>query len=151
MSKYEEANLILKLYELRREDTLRKARDWFFRDFYPESLADYNAVMFSAQSGYARMVLSYWDMAAALVLSGAISISLFEQTCPEAINVFAKVERIIPEIRAAYSARSLTHLEEVVDQIPDGRARAAAAREMFQRIRASMAPAAAAPELTTTR
>ncbi len=47
MSKQAEAELILKLYDLRREDTMRKARDWYFRDFNPTSLADVNAAMFS--------------------------------------------------------------------------------------------------------
>ena len=40
MSKYEEADLILKLYDLRREATMRKARDWYFLEFNPESMAD---------------------------------------------------------------------------------------------------------------
>jgi hypothetical protein len=60
MSKQEEAGLILKLYELRREETMRKARDWFFREFNPETVADFNAAMFSPNSGYLRMVISYW-------------------------------------------------------------------------------------------
>jgi hypothetical protein len=59
MSKSEEGGLILKLYELRRDDTMRKARDWYFREFNPESMADITAAMFSEQSGYLRMVLSY--------------------------------------------------------------------------------------------
>ena len=46
MSKQEEAGLILKLYELRREETMRKARDWFFRDFNPQSLIINNGLHF---------------------------------------------------------------------------------------------------------
>lgn len=64
MSKQAEAELILKLYELRREETMRKARDWFVRGFNPQSVADIKEVMFSEHSGYLRMVLTYWDMAA---------------------------------------------------------------------------------------
>src|SRR5206468_4949794 len=67
MSKQHEAELILKLYELRRDETMRKARDWFFLKFHPESMADFNRAMFSDHSGHLRMVMSYWDMAAALV------------------------------------------------------------------------------------
>src|SRR5450755_833566 len=70
MSKQEEAGLILKLYELRREETMRKARDWFFREFHPQTFADYNAVMFGEHSGHVRMVVTYWDMAAAMVNRG---------------------------------------------------------------------------------
>ena len=46
MSKQEEAGLILKLYELRREDTMRKARDWYFREFNPKSMADFNNAIY---------------------------------------------------------------------------------------------------------
>ena len=46
MSKHEEGELILRLYELRREPTMRLARDWFFRDFFPETVAEYNATLF---------------------------------------------------------------------------------------------------------
>ena len=77
MSKQEEARLILELYDLRREDTMRKARDWYFREFNPQSLAEFTNEMFGAHSGYLRMVVTYWDMAAAMVNNGAISVELF--------------------------------------------------------------------------
>src|SRR6202453_748061 len=77
MSKQEEAGLILKLYELRREEVMRKARDWYFREFHPQSLDDYNSAMFGEHSGHLRMVITYWDMAAALVNNGAISLDFF--------------------------------------------------------------------------
>src|SRR5690349_23066491 len=90
MSKQEEAGLILKLYELRREETMRKARDWYFREFNPQSVADFNAAMFGEQSAYLRMVISYWDMTAALVNNGAISLQLFNDSNGEHIGVFSK-------------------------------------------------------------
>ena len=80
MSKHEEADLILKLYDLRREPTMRIARDYFFRDFNPESMADIASVLMSEHSGHIRMVVSYWDMAAALVNHGAIDVKLFNDT-----------------------------------------------------------------------
>ena len=85
--KQEEAGLILKLYELRREDTMRKARDWFFREFNPESIADFTEAMFGEHSGHLRMVVSYWDMAAALVNDGAIRLDLFTHTNGEHIRL----------------------------------------------------------------
>src|SRR5580693_7731451 len=102
MSKHDEADLVLKLYELRREPTMRTARDWYFRDFNPESLADINAALFSEHSGHLRMVMSYWDMAAALVNHGAISIDLFTDTNGEHISVFSKLEPFVAEMRASY-------------------------------------------------
>src|SRR5437667_12349940 len=78
MEKYESAKLILELYDLRREATMRKARDWFFR-FNPTSVEEIRAVVMSEYSGYYRMVTSYWDMAAALVNHGAIDEQMFNE------------------------------------------------------------------------
>src|SRR5690242_5156699 len=102
MSKQAEAGLILKLYELRREPTMRQARDWFFREFHPESLKDVNDIMFSERSGHLRMVMSYWDMAAALVNNGAISNELFNDANGEHLPVFSKLEPLLAEARTAF-------------------------------------------------
>ena len=91
-SKQAEAGLILKLYDLRREETMRKARDWFFREFNPESADDIDKVMFGEHSGHFRIVMTYWDMAAALVNHGAIDLALFNDTNGEQFSVFAKLE-----------------------------------------------------------
>jgi hypothetical protein len=104
------------LYELRREDTMRKARDWYFRDFHPQSLADFTAAMFGEHSGHLRMVVSYWDMAAALVNSGAISQDLFTSTNGEYIGVYAKVESLLGEIRASYGPQFALNLEKLIDE-----------------------------------
>jgi len=139
MSKQEEAALILKLYELRREETMRKARDWYFRDFNPQSLADFQAALFGAQSGYLRMVITYWDMAAALVHNGAIPLELFTDSNAEFIGVFAKVEPLLSEIRGVIGARFALSLEKLIDAIPDGRQRVATTREQMKAIRAQLA------------
>ena len=139
MSKQEEAGLILKLYELRREAKMREARDWYFREFNPQSVADVNDAMFSEHSGYLRMVLSYWDMAAALVNRGAISLELFNETNGEHIGVFSKIEPLVSEIRAAYGPQFLASLEKLIDETPEGRQRVATARERMKGIRAELA------------
>jgi len=139
MSKQEEANLILRLYELRREDTMRKARDWYFRDFNPQSIADFNTALFGDQSGHLRMVVSYWDMAAALVNCGAISLELFNDTNGEHIGVFSKIEPLLGEVRAAYGPQFARNLEKLIDATPDGRKQAATARERMKAIRAELA------------
>src|SRR5271169_1692350 len=125
MSKQEEATLILKLYELRREEMLRKARDWYFREFNPQSIADFEAAMFGPNSGYLRMVVTYWDMAAALVNDGAIRLELFNEANGEQIGVFAKVELLLGEIRAKYGPNFAVPLEKLIDSTPDGRKRVA--------------------------
>src|SRR5580704_17159723 len=90
MSKQEEAGLILKLYDLRREDTMRKARDWYFREFSPQTMADFNSAIFGEHSGHLRMVVTYWDMAAALVDHGAVGVEIFNDCNGEHIGVFSK-------------------------------------------------------------
>src|ERR1700685_2710530 len=120
MSIQEEAGLILKLYELRREETMRKARDWYFREFNPQSITDFNNAMFGEHSGYLRMVVSYWDMAAALVNEGAISLELFNHSNGEHIGVFSKYEPLLGEIRSSYGAQFGANLEKLIDATPDG-------------------------------
>jgi len=139
MSKQEEAGLILKLYELRREDTMRKARNWYFQEFNPQSLTDFSNAMFGEHSGYLRMVVSYWDMAAALVNNGAIGVELFNDGNGEHIGVFAKLEPLLGEIRSTYGPHFCAKLEKLVDTTPDGRKRVAANREQMKAMRARRA------------
>jgi hypothetical protein len=139
MSKQEEAGLILEVYKLRREETMRIARDWYFREFNPQSMADFNDAMFSPHSGHLRMCITYWDMAAALVNNGAIGVELFDECNGEHIGTFAKIEPILGEIRAVYSPRFASNLEKLIDASPDGRKRVAQAREQMKAIRARLA------------
>jgi hypothetical protein len=139
MSKQEEACLILKLYELRREDTMRKARDWYFREFNPQSIADFTEAMFGEHSGHLRMVVSYWDMAAALVNDGAIGLDLFTSANGEHIGVFSKIESLLSEIRSAYAPQFAVNLEKLIDATPEGRNRTAKARERMKAMREQMA------------
>ncbi len=135
MSKQDEAGLILKLYELRREDTMRKARDWYFGQFHPESMSDYNDALFGPYSGFMRMVISYWDMAAALVNNGAISLEMFNDTNGEHISVFSKIEPFLSELRTQWGANYVVNLEKLIDATPDGRNRVAAWRDREKEIR----------------
>jgi hypothetical protein len=138
MSKQEEAGLILKLYDLRREETMRKARDWYFRDFNPQSFADFNAAIFGENGAYLRMVVSYWEMAASLVKNGAITLELFADSNGEHIGVFSKIEPFLGEIRGAYGPQFASSFEKLIDATPDGRKRVAETRERMKAIRAQM-------------
>jgi hypothetical protein len=139
MSKQEEAGLVLKLYELRREEKMRTARDWFFTEFNPQSLEEFNNTMYGEHSGHMRMVIGYWDMAAALVNNGAISADLFTDCNGEFIGVFAKIEPILGEIRAAYGPQFARSFEKLIDATPDGRKRTAGIREQMKAIRERIA------------
>jgi hypothetical protein len=138
MSKQEEAGLILKLYELRREETMRKARNWYFTEFNPESMDDYTKALFGEHSGHLRMVTSYWDMAAALVNHGAISMELFNDTNGEHLGVFSKIEPLLGQLRTAYSPQAFVNLEKLIDNTPGGREKVAAFRQRMNAIRAQM-------------
>jgi hypothetical protein len=89
------------------------------------------------------MVISYWDMAAALVNNGAISLELFSDSNGEHIGVFSKVEPYIAEFRAQYGPQFAANFEKLIDATPDGRKRVAQAREQMKAIRAQMAKAQA--------
>jgi hypothetical protein len=99
MTKAESADLILKLYDLRREEKLRKAREWMIT-FFPESGAEiFQTINNPETSAYYRMVTTYWDMACALVLHEAIDAEMFQDTAGEYIAVFSKIYPHLAEIR----------------------------------------------------
>jgi hypothetical protein len=145
MSKHEEADLILKLYDLRREATMREARDWYFKEVNPESVADVTNVLFGEHSGHLRMIWSYWDMAAALVNHGAISKDLFSDTNGEHMAVFLKTEPVLGEVRAAINPQILSQVEKLIDATAEGRERLATMRERIKQMRAAMAARAQQP------
>ena len=119
MSKYKDADLILKLYDLRREKTMREARNWFFT-FNPQSPQDFMDVLIGDKSAYYRMVVSYWDMACTLVNHGAIDADMFAEANGEHVFVYSKVEPFLPALREAMGApQMLANLEKVVKAIPD--------------------------------
>jgi hypothetical protein len=121
MSKVESADLILKLYDLRREKKMRKARNWLF-SFNPTSVDEYWQTMMDPEvGGYLRMVTSYWDMAASLVNHGAIDADMFNDTVGEHIFVFAKVQPILAELRERFqNPDAFKHLEKVIMDAPNG-------------------------------
>lgn len=143
-SKYQSAELILKLYELRREETMRKARDWYITRFNPDSVQDIVSAWTGEHSAYYRMVTSYWDMAASFVNYGAIDEQMFNDANPEGIAVFAKIEPYLKELRSLVEIPEyLQHLEQLVMRLPDGRARTAKIRERFRQVAAMRAEAEA--------
>lgn len=94
---YDDANLCLRLYELRREETMRKARQWF-ATFSAKTPADLPAPG-TQENAYLRMVTSYWDMAATFVTSGVLNEDLFMQTNGELTFVWEKVRELVPQVR----------------------------------------------------
>lgn len=97
-----DAQNILKLYELRTEPVMRQARAWVTGAFWPASVDDYFAVANNPadpHNAFLRQVISYWEMAAALVLHGALSAELFVDANAEGFFILAKLAHILPQIR----------------------------------------------------
>ena len=133
---------ILKLYELRSEGTMRKARDWFATGFHPESTQDILNVLTGDHSADFRMVASYWDMAAAFVVFGAINDDMFNAINTEHVLVYAKLQPFLAEIRAIPGIppyMHLKHLEPVVQRLPDAEQRMAVMRRYVKSRRESQA------------
>ena len=134
MSKHHDAELILKLYDLRREATMREARNWFFT-FNPQTTKDFMDVLTSDKSGLYRMVVSYWDMAASLVTNGAIDAQMFNDANGEHLFIYAKLEPFIPALREeSGNPDYLAHLEKVVKDIPDYETKLASIRARIAKL-----------------
>ncbi len=142
MSKAESADLILKLYDLRREEVMRKARNWMF-SFNPTGADEYFQTMMDPEVGaYLRMVTSYWEMAAAMVNQGAIDAELFNETNGEHIVVFAKIEPILAQLREKFDRpEAFGNLEKVIMGAPGGEERLRKTQEWMRSIREQMAAA----------
>ena len=135
MSKeWESADLILKLYEMRREPVMREARNWMV-GFFPESAQDVVQAMVNPQtSAYYRMVTTYWDMAASFVINGAIEERMFSDAAGEHIIIFSKIEPFLQELREITgNPNGLKNLETLVMRMPNAKETLAARREMMKR------------------
>jgi hypothetical protein len=127
---YESAVLNLELFKLRREPVLREARDWFVREFNPESFEELIAIVGGARNASVRMVLGYWDMAASLVTTGAIDPDAFLAAHGEIFATFSKIRPFLAEVRQATGEPDYCkHMEAVVMNTPNAEAILARRRE----------------------
>jgi hypothetical protein len=100
---HHDAELMLRLYELRREEKLRKAREWFMREFKAETAAELaeQCPPGSDEDAFARMVAGYWEMAASIVNHGLIKPEFFYESNGEFFIVWAKLAPVAAEMRQA--------------------------------------------------
>ncbi len=96
---YDQANLLLKLYDIRREGKLREARDWYVRNFRPASVDDVYKTMGGPESGSLRMVISYWDMCANMVNRGLIDEEFFFENTGEQWVIWERLKAFVPTMR----------------------------------------------------
>jgi hypothetical protein len=120
-----DAEIILKLYELRTESLMREARAWFAGQFWPETAEDFFALTSNPadpHNAFFRQVTSYWEMAAAMVLHGAVSPDLFIDCNNECFFILAKFAHIMPAIRERMPG-FMKKTSEVVSRFPAAAAR----------------------------
>jgi hypothetical protein len=129
---------------------MREARNWMFT-FNPTSIQEVIETLMGEHSGHYRMVISYWDMAAAMVNNGAIDEQLFNETNGEHIFVYAKIEPVIEDVRTMFGSPDfLRNLETLVKRIPNIEEKIANMRERMKKfaemrsVRAAQAEVAAA-------
>ena len=133
MSTPQDADLIIKLYDLRREATMREARTWMFT-FNPTSVQDVIEVLMGEHSGHYRMVISYWEMAAAMVNNGSIDEKLFNETNGEHLFVYMKIQPVIEEVRTLFGNPDfLSNLEALVKRTPNYEETITAIRERMKK------------------
>lgn len=119
---FESAQLNLQLFDMRREPLLRKARDWFLLEFHPATFDDYMKEQLGEKNSWMRMVIGYWDMAASMVVQGAISQDSFIAAHGEIIGTFAKVQPYLAELRGRMGPTVCANIEQVVMAMPDAMA-----------------------------
>jgi hypothetical protein len=124
-----DAELIMRLYELRREPEMRKARNWWLTAYLPDNAEDFLKIAWalgSQENNWLRMVGGYWGMAASFVESGALNRELFLQpsVSGEMFFMFAKVHPFIKEVREKLDDPEVfLNVEKVIKSTPWGRKR----------------------------
>jgi hypothetical protein len=137
-----DAEIVLKLYELRTETLLRQARAWMTGEFWPETVEDFFAVASNPgdpHNAWFRQVTTYWEMAAAMVLHGAVSADLFVDCNAEGFFLLAKFAHILESIRERYPG-FLTKTSELVNRFSAASARYEIVLKNVEARRANLKP-----------
>jgi hypothetical protein len=119
--RYEQINLMLRLYEMRREEKLRKARTWFVNEYVPPASPEEFMLRYppaSEENAYIRMVVSYWDLCSSIFNKGLLEEDTYHQASGEAWVVWEKIKGITPAWRAAFgNPLILAELESYVAKL----------------------------------
>jgi hypothetical protein len=124
----EQAELILHLYELRRETVMREARSYVGGDFMPASADEFVQIVSAGGklTGFVLQVYGYWDMVAAFVHSGALDADLVYNTCQEMYFQYAKIQPFLAEVRKKMNLPEFfISIERLVEGSKAGRERLA--------------------------
>ncbi|MFZ0313958.1 MAG: hypothetical protein WAL85_14720 [Candidatus Korobacteraceae bacterium] len=147
-----QAELILQLYEVRREAVMREARSYVGGEFLPASTDELIAIVSAGgrHSGFVLQVYGYWDMVAAFVRHGALTGELVYDACPEMYFQYAKIQPYLREFRRKMNLPEwMSNIERLVEGSKAGRKRLAVMRKNLAALgdlraaKASAAPARA--------
>lgn len=120
-----DAQLIMQLYDLRREAEMRKARDWSTQVFAPNSIEDIMAIFMaqgSNENRWLRQVISYWEMVASFVNRGVLNRDLLEDSVGEYVNIYCKFRPYLKEIRQTIGwPEFMSNIERLVEESERGR------------------------------
>ncbi len=149
---HEQAQLHLQTYDLRREARLRQGRDWYFKNYFVETLDDSMRIAGpgTETGALAMMVLSYWEQACALLNYGLLHEDLFFETSGEFFAVWERVKPIVPEAREKFvNKQFLAHMEKAAQRFEawmESRTpgNIAAMRQFMKQMRGQLATAAKA-------
>lgn len=120
-----DAELILKLYELRREESLRQARRFMIFEFNPKTLEELRAVSRDKSSDknvFWRQATTYWEMAASLVVGGALDADLFLASNAEGLLVYAKFHHFHAETEKQSGNPFMKQTATLIENIPAAKA-----------------------------
>jgi len=133
---YDDANLLLRLYELRREEKLRQARDWFMKNFHAKTLEEFDKLcpQGSQENAYARMIWSYWDLASSFVTSGVLHQELFIQNSNELLFVWLRVSEVIARYRERMNNPHMAQNLETVANVMIEQKKQAGSFEAFRKM-----------------
>jgi hypothetical protein len=118
MPDHNDANLILRLYELRREERMRKARAWYLSSFTFKTVEEFLTAcpMGGEESASARMVLSYWDMVSSFLNSGVLDRELFYKSGNELLFTYLRFSHLLSATREMYGdPTAYSELEQAGD------------------------------------
>jgi hypothetical protein len=141
-----DADIILRLYELRREPVMREARKFMAFDFWPGSFEDLGK-LFSAggkEFAYWRQVTSYWDMAMSFVARGALDPALFLDNANEMLFIYAKLKPFLPAVREAISPQFWKRIEDFITASPEAQQKLVNISRNVERVRDQRTKSAAA-------
>jgi len=141
-----DVDIILRLYEMRREPVMREARKFMAFEFWPTSFEDLGRIMAAGgkEFAYFRQVTSYWDMAISFVARGALDQHLFLDNANEMIFNYVKLKPFLPALRESINPQFWKRIEDFMNGSPEAQQKLANISKNVERVREQRLKAAAA-------